>query len=235
MHYLVLATDTSIRRNTSPAMMRPPHQTPPPDSPARLRSTGVELPGRYSRRPVTDDPSLPLTTRLWLACLCFFRVLIDGRFAARVSAARVELQPAPSLPPPTSPPPGLSDVASSALQLLALLQREGRLVDFIQQDIAAFPDIDVGAAARVVHEGCRRALRAHAQIEPVLREDEGARVELAAGFDADEVKLVGDVRGQPPYAGVLRHRGWRATKLELPQVVGGHDTHVLAPAEVELG
>jgi hypothetical protein len=158
-------------------------------------------------------------------------VLVDGRFAARVSAVRDTPRLAPANPAPRPPAPP----TSSALQLLSLLQREGRLVDFLQQDITAFSDADIGAAARVVHEGCRRALRAHAAIEPVLRQAEGARVELAAGFDADEVKLVGDVRGQPPYAGVLRHRGWRATKLELPLIVGGHDAHVLAPAEVELG
>lgn len=176
-----------------------------------------------------DDAPLPLVTRLWLAWLCFFRVLIDGTFAARVSAARE----APRLAP--APAPFTASPTSSALQLLSLLQREGRLVDFLQQDITTFADADIGAAARVVHEGCRKALRAHAAIEPVLRQAEGARVELAAGFDADEVKLVGDVRGQPPYAGVLRHRGWRATRLELPLLAGGHDAHVLAPAEVELG
>jgi hypothetical protein len=115
-----------------------------------------------------------------------------------------------------------------------LLQREGRLVDFLQQDIASFPDADVGAAARVVHDGCRRALKAHATIEPVRAEDEGARVVLAAGFAPDEVKLTGSVGGEPPYKGVLRHRGWRATRLELPQIVGEHDAHVLAPAEVEV-
>jgi hypothetical protein len=93
----------------------------------------------------------------------------------------------------------------------------------------------VGAAARVVHEGCRKALRTHAEIEPVRAEDEGARVKLEGGFDADSVKLVGDVKGEPPYAGVLRHRGWRARKLELPRLVGAHDAHILAPAEVELG
>jgi hypothetical protein len=172
---------------------------------------------------------------LWLAWLCVFRVLIDGRFAMRVHALRTGPSPAPSLPSAISQLAPDSDAPSSALQLLSLLQREGRLVDFIEQDITAFPDADIGAAARVVHAGCRRALRAHAEIEPLRRENEGARIELAAGFDADEVKLVGDVRGQPPYAGVLRHRGWRATRLELPQVVGRHDTHVLAPAEVELG
>lgn len=187
------------------------------------------------------DENLPLLTRLWFAWLCFFRVLFDGRFAAGAFALRA----APSLPPAPAPGPALPPAPAreeapehdsvSALQLLALLQREGRLVDFLQQDIASFPDADVGVAARVVHEGCRKALRSHAEIEPVRVEEEGARVKLDQGFDADAVKLVGDVKGEPPYAGVLRHRGWRANRLELPRIVGDHDAHVLAPAEVELG
>jgi hypothetical protein len=196
-----------------------------------------------------NDETLPLLTRLWFAWLCFFRVLFDGSFAARVWSARqpAQLGPAPSkavpavgpaptaglaAPVPSSPP--AASITDPALQLLSLLQREGRLVDFLQQDIAAFPDADVGAAARVVHDGCRKALRAHATIEPVRSEDEGARVVLSAGFAPDEVKLTGGVGGQPPYAGVLRHRGWRATRLDLPQIVGAHDAHILAPAEVEL-
>ncbi len=190
------------------------------------------------------EETLSLATRLWFAWLCFFRVLFDGSFAARVWSARTP----PGLPAPTpAAKPGAATARSEAaapatppdrpveaLQLLSLLQREGRLVDFLQQDIASFPDADVGAAARIVHDGCRRALRNHATIEPVRSEDEGARVVLAAGFAPDEVKLTGSVGGQPPYKGVLRHRGWRATRLELPQIVGGHDAHVLAPAEVEL-
>jgi hypothetical protein len=179
---------------------------------------------------------MPFGSRLLFAWACFFRVLFDGRFAARALAVR-DGAPAPAPPAapaalPAIPPPA---DGTSALQLLSLLQREGRLVDFLQQDIASFPDTDVGVAARVVHEGCRKALRAHATLEPVRTEDEGARVTLAAGFDADAVKLVGDVKGEPPYAGVLRHRGWRARRLELPSLVGDHDAHVLAPAEVELG
>jgi Domain of unknown function (DUF2760) len=201
---------------------------------------------------VTDDPRLPLLTRLWFAWLCFIRVLLDAHFAARVWGIREALPLPPSGTPAASSaqaldgsrpksesvsvPAGPSVAPTTpALQLLSLLQREGRLVDFLQQDITAFSDVDVGVAARVVHEGCRRALRAHAEIEPVLPEDEGARVNLAAGFDADKVRLVGDVQGEPPYTGVLRHRGWRASKLELPQIIGDHDARVLAPAEVELG
>ena len=127
-------------------------------------------------------------------------------------------------------PPSLTP----ALQLLSLLQREGRLIDFLQQDIATFPDADVGAAARVVHEGCRKALRSHVTLESVRGEEEGARVTLPVGFDADQVKLLGDLKGSPPYAGVLRHRGWRAQTIDLPRIVGPHDARILAPAEVEI-
>jgi Domain of unknown function (DUF2760) len=215
---------------------------------------GVERSWRYARRPVSDDPhvSLPPSSssalaRLWLACLCFVRVLFDGRFAGSVRAlgtggpadaprlAAVVPSPAPSPAPRAVASMPAAAPSTPALQLLSLLQREGRLVDFLQQDITGFSDVDVGIAARVVHEGCRKALRAHAEIEPVRPEDEGARVVLVAGFDADAVKLVGEVHGHAPYAGVLRHKGWRARRFELPQMVGGHDAHVLAPAEVELG
>lgn len=182
-----------------------------------------------------DDAELPLATRLWFAWLCFFRIFFDSRFAARLWSAREAsaLPPAVAARPVASPPAPGADV-TPALQLLSLFQREGRLIDFLQQDIASFPDADVGAAARVVHEGCRKALRSHARIAPVRAEAEGARVTLPAGFDAEEVKLVGDLKGSPPYAGVLRHRGWRAETLDLPQIVGKHDAHILAPAEVEI-
>jgi hypothetical protein len=187
---------------------------------------------------VTEPGELSFFARFWLAWLCFFRVLFDGRFAARVQSAREDraLPPAPRPERPVAPTPSehAPDATTPALQLLSLLQREGRLVDFLQQDIASFPDAEVGVAARVVHEGCRRALREHASIEPVRAESEGARVKLDAGFDADAVKLVGDVKGEPPWSGTLRHRGWRAKRLELPRLVGDHDARVLAPAEVEL-
>jgi hypothetical protein len=188
---------------------------------------------------VTND-TLPLSTRLWFAWICFFQVLFDAAFAARVWSAR-RLGPAPatatatatstSTPTPTS----TSTSTPTALLLLSLFQREGRLVDFLEQDITAFSDADVGAAARVVHGGCRKVLHAHAAIEPVRSEEEGTRVTVAAGFDADALKLVGDVRGEPPHDGVLRHRGWRLRKFELPQTIGAHDTRIIAPAEVELG
>lgn len=168
---------------------------------------------------------LPLTTRLWFAWVAFFKVLFDAEFAGRVYAA-------PAALPPPEPEPKRD--TGPALQLLALLQREGRFVDFLEEDVASFSDADIGAAARIVHDGCRKALREHVTLEPIRKEEEGAKVTLEAGFPASEVKLTGNVQGEGPYTGVLRHRGWRAKEIKLPEVVAGHDARVIAQAEVEL-
>ncbi|MBN2191586.1 MAG: DUF2760 domain-containing protein [Polyangiaceae bacterium] len=183
---------------------------------------------------------VPFSTRLWLAWVAYFRILFDGAFAARVLAAREgNLQPLQTPPPerprtpaPTPLPEGPDPTA--ALVLLGLLQREGRLVDFLKQDITTFGDAEVGAAARVVHEGCRRALHGHIEMVPVRSEPEGEPVTLEAGFDPTSAKLTGAVGGSAPYRGVLRHRGWRAEQVSLPRPVGTGDATILAPAEVEL-
>lgn len=184
---------------------------------------------------------LSFATRLWFAWLCFFRVLFDGAFAARAWSARDASPPldaeSTSETPASTPAPATtaSEAPSSdaALQLLGLLQREGRLIDFLQQDVAAFSDADIGAAARVVHEGCRKALRSHVTILPVREEREGGAITLDH-FDPNAVKLVGNVGGTRPFRGTLRHRGWRVEALELPRRAPGNDSSVLAPAEVEL-
>ena len=121
-----------------------------------------------------------------------------------------------------------------ALQLLGMLQREARFVDFVQEDVAAYTDAEVGAAARVVHEGCRKVLGAHFSIAPVRSEPEGSRVTLAAGFDATAVRLTGNVVGQAPFTGTLGHRGWRVTEARLPQLTDDKAAAILAQAEVEL-
>jgi hypothetical protein len=122
----------------------------------------------------------------------------------------------------------------AALQLLALLQREARFIDFMQEDLAGHADADIGAAVRVVHAGCRKVLQEHFRIEPVRSENEGSRVTLQPGFDAASVKLTGNVVGQPPFTGTLSHRGWRAAEVKLPKLAEKHDARVLAQAEVEL-
>jgi hypothetical protein len=122
----------------------------------------------------------------------------------------------------------------AALQLLSLLQREGRFVDFLEEDVSSFSDAQIGAAARVVHDGCRKALREHLPIEPVRSEDEGAKITLEKGFDASRVRLTGNVTGEAPFRGTLAHRGWKVKEVRLPKMTEGHDATIVAPAEVEV-
>ncbi len=196
----------------------------------------------------TPTPLPGFFSRLSIAFGAFFKSLGDAEFAARVRDDRVGPvampTPAPTMAPtaaptvaPTPAPttaPLRAPTAESALQLLSLFQREARLIDFTQENLSAYSDADIGAAARVVHEGCARVLREHFTIEPVRAEAEGARVTLEEGFDAASVRLTGNVVGQAPFKGTLSHRGWRATKVQLPQLAEKHDARVLAPAEVEL-
>jgi hypothetical protein len=190
-------------------------------------------------------PSLSLASRLWLSWVCAFRVLFDGQFAARVAALREAGSEPEPLPAPSAPSAPVKDVpvaapsvaaqpsaSTGALQLLSLLQREGRFIDFIEQDVAGFGDQDIGAAARLVHEGCRRALRTHATVVSVRSEAEGSSVVLQGA--SPDVKLVGNVAGEAPFRGVLRHRGWRVEQLTLPTLLGSHDPKLLAAAELEL-
>jgi len=148
--------------------------------------------------------------------------------APRVKARRPPRKaPLPSAPPAATEP-------QSALQLLCLLQQHGRLIDFLQEDITTFSDQEVGAAARLVHQGCRQTLEEYLAIRPVREEPEGTRVTLGADFDASLVRLIGNVVGEAPFTGTLIHRGWRATQVRLPRVAEGHDLKVLMAAEVEL-
>jgi hypothetical protein len=175
--------------------------------------------------------------RFLFAWVCFFKVLFDGMFAARLHRAAYgpALPPAPSKEPEKpkaiEPPKQGND---SALQLLALFQREGRFVDFLEEEVATFRDADVGAAARVVHTGCRKALHDHAKIRPVRGEEEGSKVTVQKGTKPSEAKLIGNVAGEPPFTGTLRHKGWRVDDLHLPTAIDGHDLALIAPAEVEL-
>ncbi len=122
----------------------------------------------------------------------------------------------------------------SALQILALLQREGRFIDFLQEDVGAASDADVGAAARVVHNGCKKALKDYINIKPLRSEQEGDPITLEPGFDPRAVRLTGKILGEPPFHGHLAHPGWRVTRIELPPLAEGQDAAIVAPAEVDL-
>jgi len=122
----------------------------------------------------------------------------------------------------------------AALQLLGLLQKEARFVDFVQENVSGYSDTDIGAAARVVHEGCSKVLRQHFELEPVRHEAEGNRITLPKGFDASAVRLTGNIVGDAPFTGTLVHRGWKVKNIKLPKITEGHDVRIVAAAEVEL-
>jgi hypothetical protein len=183
-----------------------------------------------------ETPVLPFFSRLWMAWRCFFRIVFRPPFASEIrplleasSETDISLR---STPKSSTPLP--ETLHASGLFVLSMLQREGRLLDFLQEDVAPFPDSDVGAAARIVHEGCRKVLRQYLTMSPILPDAEGATVTVPPGFDPQRMRLTGNVSGQPPFVGALKHHGWVATDIKLPDVPSTLDLKVLAPAEVEL-
>jgi hypothetical protein len=182
--------------------------------------------------------------RLGLSFKAFWRVLRNPTFAEQVRSliggrplpgpAVAEVAP-PTRPVALAPPVKAAPKRSEALTLLAVLQREARLVDFLKENIAGYADDQIGAAVREIHRDAGLALERMFALKPVRTEAEGAAVTVPAGYDAGRIKLTGNVTGQPPHAGTLAHAGWEATKVELPAWSGTEaSANVVAPAEVEL-
>jgi hypothetical protein len=157
--------------------------------------------------------------------------------------------PAPAPPPPVAKPEEKPEpvvqvrtetvvlreaTPDAAVQLLGLLQKEARFIDFTQESMSQYSDADIGAVARVVHEGCRKVLRQHFELAPVREETEGKRITLPKGYDAASVRITGNIVGAAPFSGTLVHRGWKATAIKLPKITEGHDVNIIAAAEVEL-
>lgn len=122
----------------------------------------------------------------------------------------------------------------AALQLLGLLQQEARFIDFIKEDITQYGDADIGAAARVVHEGCNQTLKEYFKLQPIRTEQENSNITIPEGFDASKIRLTGNIIGKAPFTGTLVHKGWEITEVHLPQITEGHNVNVVAAAEVEL-
>jgi len=158
-----------------------------------------------------------------------WRVLISAEFAKEINEGLEELARARTK---TTLPP--ERVHASGLMLLAAFQREGRLIDFLQQDASGYSDEDIGAAARVVHGGCRKALLQFFELAPAASGAEGAPMTVPSGFDPERVRLTGNVSGNPPFKGTLKHHGWIATAVRMPAIAETLDPRVIAPAEVEL-
>lgn len=174
--------------------------------------------------------------RLGLALRTFFRIVTDAALTPKIEALlagtpgeviKEEMRaPAPSPPPP---------VRNDAVTLLAMLQREARLVDFLQESLDSYSNEQIGAAVRDVHRDSRAVLDKAFALQPVSDQAEGQPVTIPAGFDPAQYRLTGNVTGEAPHQGKLCHHGWRVSRCDLPQWQGAAETaNVVMPAEVEL-
>ena len=170
--------------------------------------------------------------RIILAFRSFFALLFSGALPDDIMA-ELGLSRRPAARPTAASTPAASSASDGALQILGILQRDSRLIDFLMEDIGAYSDEQVGAAVRSLHDQCSEALGRYLQFAPVIDGVEGTFTRLAS-IDPASVKLLGNVPPQPPPGGVLRHRGWRCVKVELPALQGKQNMQIIAPAEVEI-
>ena len=147
---------------------------------------------------------------------------------------RSEKAPSPPAPAVVLPPPPPPKPSGVPLRMLAPLQAESRLVDFLMEEIESFDDVQIGRAVREVHKKARAALAQHADLEAILSGTEGDTVTVPAGFDPSAVRVVGNVAGSPPFTGTLQHPGWRVKVLKLAAPPESADEFVLQPAEVQV-
>ena len=178
--------------------------------------------------------------RIVLAFRAFFNLLFSGELSPEtLTALNLTRRGAPATasrpaaPSTVAAAPPAVRTSDGALQFLAILQRDSRLVDFLMEDIGAYSDDQVGAAVRELHDQCRDAVGRYVKLEPVIDGVEGTYAK-APGSDASLVKFVGNVPAKPPAGGTLRHKGWRATKVDLPALPAKQDATVIAPAEIEI-
>jgi hypothetical protein len=180
--------------------------------------------------------------RLGLAFKVFFRILREQSFAEQVDQfvqGRRLMGPSVS-EPVVADSAGAAAMAkasrrSEALTLLATLQREARLIDFIKEDLTGYDDAQIGAAVRDIQRDCAAVLERLFALRPLHDQEEGSQVEVAAGFDPARVQLTGHVSGLPPFRGMLIHPGWQATQCSLPEWTGQDEAaRVITPAQVEV-
>lgn len=175
--------------------------------------------------------------RISYAFKSFFGILsrgeIPGDVAQEIIRPPVEAA-TPSLVTQEPPPATAVESTDRAVQMLAILQRDGRLIDFLTEDITPYSDAQVGAAVRDLHQSCKQTLARYVQLEPIIDSEEGQPVTVQESIDPATIKLIGNVTGKPPLRGLLRHRGWRVSAVNLPPLLDGAGRTVIAPAEVEI-
>lgn len=158
-----------------------------------------------------------------------------------IAVALMERRPAAVAAPvvaaaPLPPAPAANQAEAEIVAFVGLLQEKGRLVDFLMDDVTPCDDAQVGAAARVVHQGCQSVLREHFQIAPVSAAEEGTKVTVPTGADAEDYRLIGKLSGEAPFTGTLTHKGWKAVSVKLPRILPSAAGRLpaIAPAEVEI-
>jgi uncharacterized protein DUF2760 len=187
----------------------------------------------FAMRANPDVPLFESTYRLSPATISYsiaapLVVVLLLALLIRNATATPDVQATAEASATTAPSP------APALRLLSLLQQEGRLIDFLKEDIDAYDDAQIGAAVRSIHAGCRKALSERIELERIFAAEDGSQVTVQSGFDPAAVRLTGNVSGTPPFRGTLQHGGWRASKVTLPQSPGDTDPTIVAPAEVEI-
>jgi hypothetical protein len=159
-----------------------------------------------------------------------FFALLGGKLPPDIAQAYGYSRAVP-VQTPTAPPKPQLGPAEGAVQILSILQRDARLVDFLMEDLSGYSDDQVGAAVRDVQTQSRAALERYMRLAPVIDSVEGEYTKTS-GLPGNTLRLVGKV---PPdgkaSGGVLRHKGWKAEGIELPKAEPGA---VLAPAEIEI-
>ena len=164
-----------------------------------------------------------------------FKLSFSQRLKAFFTGAlQVETEtPKAEAPEKKSPAPSPTNKTNEAQQTLVLLQKHARLIDFIHENIDDYSDEEVGAGARIVHQGCQKVFKDYIQIEPLNAQEEESAITLEENFNAQEIKLTGNISGAAPFKGTLVHRGWKIKHLNLP-TSNDQNTHIIAPAEVAL-
>jgi hypothetical protein len=188
------------------------------------------LPGASAFQPYLSGGALVLGIIALVAILAGRGPVVDTRIVADTGSAAAEAAR------PAVVRADASQADAEIVSFLAILQARGRLVDFLMDDINAHNDAQVGAAARVVHAGCKAVLQEHFRIRPVREESEGSTVQVAAGYPADEYRLLGRISGPAPFSGMLVHHGWKTDTVNLPRTLHSSTDRLpaIAPAEVEL-
>ena len=185
--------------------------------------------------PATSAYRIPIASVAFLLTLVMLILsLAAGRKSATTPAPVLAAAPAPA--PAAIPPPAAAanQAEAEVVAFFALLQEKGRFVDFLMEDITSYDDAQVGAAARVIHQGCRQVLQEHFNVSAISESEEGSQVTVPAGYAGDQFRIVGKLSGDPPFTGTLIHKGWKTEFVRLPRIAKTERLPPIAPAEIEL-